>query len=341
MERKWARQPPENDSYDFDIQQDDDFSFSSPQETTDPRRSTIGRSASFNTRNSYTTASNASTMRRTSIEERAKEILQRAKSATNPTTTTNTNNNNNAPKNSGSFEESETESSLQANYAALLEGITIPDNKNNKNNKNNDSAKNASNNNDNNMQNAFSPKYELGMSRRKSGLDISSPGNDSPFSPGIDSFEISAADLEVGAIAAKKMKEKTGDRRRRMSFDQPNFRDKDGLQSFVKMSGDSPDPAKTRKSVGGSHGMEMGSALSSIQRSYSFGHDPDLDFKTFNNNNHHQPDSRGLGNLGSGTGIGGGVKKYYSSMERSDDEIYRMLNVTTVSAILIIYYYRI
>lgn len=45
-----------------------------------------------------------------------------------------------------------------------------------------------------------------------------------------DSFELSAADFEVGTIAAKKLKEKSADRGRRMSFDQEMYQSKDRMR---------------------------------------------------------------------------------------------------------------
>jgi hypothetical protein len=45
----------------------------------------------------------------------------------------------------------------------------------------------------------------------------------SPLSPTGDSFDISAADLEVGTIAAKRLKERAAERGRRMSFDQEMY----------------------------------------------------------------------------------------------------------------------
>jgi hypothetical protein len=45
-----------------------------------------------------------------------------------------------------------------------------------------------------------------------------------------DSFELSAADFEVGVIAAKRLKERTADRGRRLSFDQELYQSKDRLR---------------------------------------------------------------------------------------------------------------
>lgn len=176
-------------------------------------------------------------MRRASIEDRAKEILEKARST--------------APRVS---EESDSGPSLQATFAELMEGIEIPK--------------------DRQTLQAYdisSPKassaFESKSAAQKRVMDT--PG-DSSYG---DSFELSAADLEVGTFAAKRMREKSAERGRRMSFDQPNFKEQKELQTFAKKSAASPDPAKSRKSLGD---FQISTALSSIQRSKSFTADPDF-----------------------------------------------------------------
>eukprot|EP01033_Poteriospumella_lacustris_P018146 gene18146-13025_t len=178
-------------------------------------------------------------MRRASIEDRAKEILEKARSA--------------APRVS---EESDSGPSLQATFAELMEGIEIPKDR----------------------QTTNQTAYDISSPKASSAFDsksaaqkrvVDTPG-DSSYG---DSFELSAADLEVGTFAAKRMREKSAERGRRMSFDQPNFKEQKELQTFAKKSAASPDPAKSRKSLGD---FQISTALSSIQRSKSFTADPDF-----------------------------------------------------------------
>lgn len=184
------------------------------------------------------------TGRRSSIEERAKEILEKARAA--------------APK-SRVEEEPEPESSLQATFAQLLEGIEIPKERK----ESLDLLSPASVG----PPTPSSRPVMLGDNRRKAS---SADSADSSYG---DSFELSAADLEVGTFAAKRTKEKTAERGRRMSFDQPSFKEQKELSAFAKMSANSPDPVGKRRSL---NDFQMSTALSSIQRSRSFGNEHDL-----------------------------------------------------------------
>lgn len=226
------------DSYDFDIS-GDDYSYSSPEQK--PRQS-VQRSSSFNPRGSSSSNTGYGTSaRRSSIEDRAKEILEKARSSA-------------APK--PAADDSDSGPSLQATFAELLEGIDLPKERKDSLTMDFDLT---------------SPKVSTAPDSR--GMVGSKRSAETPVDSSYgDSFELSAADLEVGAFAAKRMREKSAERGRRMSFDQPNFKEQKELQTFAKKSAASPDPAKSRKSMGD---FQLSTALSSIQRSKSFNVDAD------------------------------------------------------------------
>lgn len=136
---------------------------------------------------------------------------------------------------------------LTSEYAELMEGISLPDDD----------------------RSTFSASPSPSLLRKKSSssqhLLVLSPEGEG------DSLDISAADLEVGTFAARKLKEKQSERRRRMSFDQP---------------------AGSALGLGPRPSLLMASAaLSSIQG-----------------------------------------ERDYGSVERSDDEIYKMLNLTAAAS---------
>ncbi|RYG66171.1 hypothetical protein EON64_10350 [archaeon] len=170
-----------NDSYDFDISQDD-YSYSPA-----PQPARRGRDVT-----TYDSSASQKFTRRSSIDDRAKEILEK--------------NRTHAPSANDQEVDYKT---LQSTFAELLEGIDIPDKV-----KREDIDDSALNTKDSFMSMDSSPK--IGKSKKYSSAgSLGSPDN--------DSLDISAADLEVGAFAAKKAKEKAAERRRRMSFDQPTY----------------------------------------------------------------------------------------------------------------------
>eukprot|EP01038_Epipyxis_sp_PR26KG_P007352 gene7352-10023_t len=201
--------------------------------------------------------------RRGSIEERTKEILERNKVKPSLQTTD---------------EIPVTGKSLQDDYNSLLEGLVIP-------------GKNL----EQESEEDLTPKdFRRDVINTRSSK--ASSAFDSMLTESLDSFEISAADLEVGAFAAKKAKEKATDRKaRRMSLDAP--------PGFKSSS--SPDVFANRRSSNMSQpthsGFQLPTAVSSIQRS------------------NEMLESYGLSQDGMAR---------YGSAENSDDPIYKMLSST-------------
>lgn len=180
--RRDSNKKANNDSYDFDISQDD-YSYSPA-----PQPARRGRDMT-----TYDSSASQKFTRRSSIDDRAKEILEK--------------NRTHAPSANDQEVDYKT---LQSTFAELLEGIDLPEK-----DKRDDTDDSAPNTKDSFMMSMdSSPK--LGKSKKYGSTgSLGSPDN--------DSLDISAADLEVGAFAAKKAKEKAAERRRRMSFDQPTY----------------------------------------------------------------------------------------------------------------------
>jgi len=122
--------------------------------------------------------------RRSSIDQRAQEILEKNKYN---------------PRIPDASEIEDKKSSFEATYAELLEGISLP------------------------------KKAHEEVKPIRVEDDYPTSPLDSTLA---DSFEISATDLEVGAIAAQRMKEKAADRKKRNSIDQLTFQSqqKDGAK---------------------------------------------------------------------------------------------------------------
>jgi hypothetical protein len=180
---------------------------------------------------------------------------------------------------------------------------------------------------------------------------------ESPF--GItDSFEISASDFEVGAIAAKiqerKSKDKLNDRRRRMSFDYSKGDDShDNTNNDLSVSSSihhhlkatsSPDISRTavigRRNSNNSNTLLIDDRYDANNNNNNNSNSNNL----IHNNNHNSNKmqfSTALSSIHKNNTIDdnddyvdralhdyNGVRRF-GSAERSDDEIYRMLNVTT------------
>jgi hypothetical protein len=126
------------------------------------------------------------------------------------------------------------------------------------------------------------------------------PEKGSPFfaSPGSDSFEISAADLEVGSIAARRSKEKAQERRRvRQSFDPDHMPPQMSPTLSPRLAGiKSPDIAggKTSPRFRASSGVHESTALSSIDKADA-------------------------------VKLAGSDSKFYGGVDKSDGDLFRLL----------------
>ncbi|KAJ1414031.1 hypothetical protein B484DRAFT_422626 [Ochromonadaceae sp. CCMP2298] len=253
------------ESFDFDISTD--FGASPVQRSVKDRRAAVAESTNSNSRFGGPT-------RRSSIEDRTKEILERNK---------------NVGK-SEAEEDNTRAKSYEDTFAELMDGLDPSKYQEEKSPRNpNPDLSRAS---------LHSPLTHHSQSFSRLDSSLESP-------TGGDSLEISATDLEVGALAARRAKEKASDRRRRQSLDtaphittlldQSSLSRKEGPMHAKIAS--SPELMKKRR---GDQDPQFSSALSSIQRSLP----ADEGAKAANE------------------------FARFGSMGRSDDDIYQMLNVT-------------
>jgi hypothetical protein len=191
-----------SDGYDFEISQDDDdFMVDSPDYSRNSRGAANSKK-DIPLANSNRFGSGTLT-RRSSIDDRAKEILEKNRSRARETK---------VDDDAGRF------TSIEAEFAEILQGIDIP-------------------------------KVKENMALDSPSLSIMSPKGstskllqDSPMDSTYgDSFDISAADFEVGSIAAKRVKEKAAERGRRMSFDQTAFQSQKESSFLNAKNSASPD----------------------------------------------------------------------------------------------------
>jgi hypothetical protein len=192
--RNWDR----NDSFNDSDNGGYDFVVDSP-EYDRPSKARRGNSTSATSSNNYaksqgtgrsqepqTNRFGGTATRRSSIDDRAKEILEKNRSRA---------------REAKSDDEGQRYTSLEAEFAEILQGIEIPKVK----------------------ESLDSPSASI-LSGGKSGSGIHKKMADSPMDSTYgDSFDISAADFEVGGYAAKRMHEKATERGRRLSFDQNTF----------------------------------------------------------------------------------------------------------------------
>jgi hypothetical protein len=147
-------------SYDFDISLDDSNDYS-PKQRAKPTK-------------------NVDTRRRSSVDERTREILERSRKAPQL----------------ASIDENNDKSDFSSAYANFLQESTKPI-----------AAKEEKKDFGNKANNKGS-RFDMRLSTRSSEEE---------------GFDISESDLEVGAFAAQRFKEKAADRGRRMSFDQETY----------------------------------------------------------------------------------------------------------------------
>ena len=176
---KRSRQEDKSDAYDFEISQDEDFSVDSPEFQRQPQRQKSSTTAA-----STSDRFGGNTRRASSVEDRAKEILERNRSKA---------------RESKATDDSERFTTFEQQFAEIMDGIEIPKLKE--------------------STDTLALKESIVSPKGSSKYLAESPMD----SINGDSFDISAADFEVGAIAAKKSKEKAAERGRRMSFDQQQF----------------------------------------------------------------------------------------------------------------------
>ncbi len=205
--KKLSRNKP-TDGYDFEISQDDeDFMVDSPDYSRNSRNTT---SSIANTKKEITSSLGGSNRlvggqltKRSSIDDRAKEILEKNRSRARETK---------VDDDGGRF------TSIEAEFAEILQGIDIPKVKEGMTT-------------DSPSMSMMSPKGSTSKLMQESPMD-STYG---------DSFDISAADFEVGSIAAKRIKEKAAERGRRMSFDQSAFQSQKDASFINAKNSASPD----------------------------------------------------------------------------------------------------
>eukprot|EP01039_Chlorochromonas_danica_P004266 gene4266-4686_t len=236
------------------------------------------------------------TVRRSSIDDRAKEILERNRQSFQPP----------------SVEEVDYKT-LQSEFAELLEGINLPDQKS-AGPETFDSTMMKS------SMESVSPRAGGLLSSRKYGSMSSLGSFGSP--EGADSFDISAADLEVGAFAAKRMKEKAAERRRRMSFDQPTYSSPTPLSQGQSQTAATQAHTQTlghTQAQGQAHTQGLGLGQGRFSSS------PDMMQK-------HRRASLGVQMSTALSSIHQSQEAQEEEVDRSDDEIYKMLNISAVKA---------
>lgn len=221
---KKSRREDKSDAYDFEISQDDDFMVESPEVQRQPVRQ----------KSSTSTASTASSaaaamgggndrfggmVRRSSVEDRAKEILERNRSKA---------------RESKVSDDGDRFTTFEQQFAEILDGIEIPKLKD--------------------SQDTL-PIKESVSSPKSLGGNMKRPADSPMDSINGDSFDISATDFEVGAIAAKRVKEKAAERGRRMSFDQTTYASQKDTSFLNAKNSASPDVkvSSLRTSVRVSH----------------------------------------------------------------------------------------
>lgn len=157
-------------SYKSDISDDYDFEISNEGGFSSPV---------YNSKPSTKEDNRFGNIRRSSIDERTKEILERSRKS----------------KPSNTVDPDERFSTFEATFAELMEGINVPK-----------EIENSKENSD-----LSAPATPINNTKKKYDSSI-----DNSLA---ESLDISAADLEVGAIASRRMKEKAADRARRNSID--------------------------------------------------------------------------------------------------------------------------
>lgn len=237
-----------DDVYDFDISNDD-------SDQSPPSIKKFGSTDRFSGRDSVSSQRSSQNLYQ-SKEDRMKDIVEKSRKQENEKLVRQAKLEASKPSLSESW---------KSDWADIMQGINSPDNQ----------AATINNETKSVRQN---------MKSTGSVDEGDSSFGDSSFG---DSLDISAADLEVGAIAARKAREKTSDRRRRMSINS----DVAAQLTAGPPTKISSSPEVHGKSKHSAHGVGVfSSALSSIYKS---------------------GDDRGV---------------LYSSVERSDGELYNMLS---------------
>ena len=240
--------PAADDVYDFDISNDD-------SDQSPPMTKKYGATDRLSGRDSVSSQRSSQNLY-LSKEDRMKDILEKSRKQENEKLDRQAKLEASKPSVSESW---------KSDWADIMQGINSPDNTSAINNDESKPSKQA-------------------FKSPGSVYEGDSSFGDSSFG---DSLDISAADLEVGAIAARKAKEKTSDRRRRMSINS----DVAAQLTAGPPSKISSSPEVHGRSKHNTHGVGVfSSALSSIYKS---------------------GDDRGV---------------LYSSVEKSDGDLYKMLS---------------
>lgn len=212
----------ESDGYDFEIsQEDEDFMVDSPDYSRNSRGASSYANTNYNAKKATQSESpsmagstrfgGGTLTRRSSIDDRAKEILEKNRTRARESK---------VDDDAGRF------TSIEAEFAEILQGIDIPKVKES-------------------MATAESPSLSMMSPKGSTSKLMQDSPMDSTYG---DSFDISAADFEVGSIAAKRVKEKAAERGRRMSFDQKTFQSQKDSSFLNAKNSASPD-VKVRKFV--------------------------------------------------------------------------------------------